>query len=113
MLILIFHWKTNLDQMKDYMTHSSNKDNIFGLIKETKHQDVSDFNLAFTRLFKWFGQAGNSIPKNVHAIVDAITFSFVKSHIGIQGTVEAQDADMNPVLYGEEAWNELYKKLDK
>ncbi|KAJ3271931.1 Platelet-activating factor acetylhydrolase [Terramyces sp. JEL0728] len=106
----VFHWKSNLDAIKRLMekqkTHPESK---FGCIKDTKHNDASDFGLLYPRLMSMAKQCGSN-PVESHKIQDSLICGFIQRYV--QVPVKVQDFNYERVLFGDSAYDELYNPLN-
>jgi platelet-activating factor acetylhydrolase len=109
----IFHWKKNLDAIKEMESHAdAHPESQFALIKDTKHNDFSDFSMAFTRVLTFAKQAGPADPIETHAIQDEIAMEFLSKYIQFPVKHEKDPSvNVERVVYGQEAFQELYAKL--
>ena len=75
-----FHWKSNLDHLIQ-VYEASTVDKEFAYIKQTAHNDVSDFSILFKPIFKMIKMAGDIHPLEHQEILHACILSFLKKHI--------------------------------
>ncbi|KAJ3308499.1 Platelet-activating factor acetylhydrolase [Blyttiomyces sp. JEL0837] len=62
-----FHWKTNLYPFKEMFNHpSAHPSNIFGVVRNTKHQEVSDLPALAPHLMKTIKISGGVSPVTIH-----------------------------------------------
>ncbi|KAJ3079124.1 Platelet-activating factor acetylhydrolase, partial [Rhizoclosmatium hyalinum] len=74
-----FHWRKNLDDiLKIWNNPASSPLNQFAVVKDTKHNDVSDFILVLPRLMGKFLQSGERDLESVYDLYDRVIISYLQ-----------------------------------
>jgi platelet-activating factor acetylhydrolase len=107
-----FHWKDNLNSMKNLMNDASwHPDGVFGHIRDSSHQDASDLGLLFPYLMGKLKQSGPMPSQEFHLIQEKLIREFMKKHIEL-----SLESKTNPLpsmdihcRFGNDSWIELEK----
>ena len=101
-----FHWKTNLDQMKQ-ITKENDPYYRFAYIKETRHQDASDFTLLYPKLMAWAKNGGEN-PEEIHDLQNNLINSFIGNYLQIPSQ-KLEPIESDRIIFGDKAFKELYE----
>jgi hypothetical protein len=105
-----------LDAIKAMETHpEAHPESKFAYIRHTRHNDFSDFGLAFTQVMLYAKQTGPAIPAETHSVHDELTMEFISKYIEIPVKHERDpNIDMDGrVVFGEAAFADLYEVMPK
>ena len=87
---------------------------MFGYIKDTKHQDFSDFSLAFPKALLATKQRGPLDPVIAHEVMDHLICDFVSKYIKLPMRHEPSTLDIKDyAVFEQEAIDHLYAQLPK
>lgn len=104
-----FHWNENLDAIKSMMQDEiTHKSSVFGYIKETRHQDCSDFGLFFGWLMSVTKKIGLTKPATTHLVLDSVIQKFLSSFV-LPTSPTFDTADY--AVYGDQAYLDLYASM--
>jgi hypothetical protein len=122
-----FHWKPNLEPYKTLHVHpSAHKLNLFSVVLETNHQEMSDLPALSVKLMKAFKVTGGRSPALIQATYDLENVLFLKRVLTtlaneqgkeanrvVQGLPDVQedDIDKKVALWGDEAFELLFKVI--
>ncbi|KAI8908502.1 platelet-activating factor acetylhydrolase [Gorgonomyces haynaldii] len=104
-----FHWRENLQDIKNL--HSRSKNAKFGFIRDTAHQDLSDFPLIYPSVIKRTGQSGDLDPKTAHLVYDTVITEYLSQFVKL-APQQTQQVDAHRV-FGDEAMDYLFQNLKK
>ncbi|KAI8616959.1 platelet-activating factor acetylhydrolase [Chytriomyces sp. MP71] len=113
-----FHWPANLTAFREiWNAPVSSAMNRFGVVRGTKHQDISDVPSLVSGALKVFtGGEGNVSARVVHATYDSVVSRFLKDVLGGRNTmaagVEVQDVDTAVYVQGDGAFEVLDRFME-
>ncbi|KAJ3029254.1 UNVERIFIED_CONTAM: Platelet-activating factor acetylhydrolase [Siphonaria sp. JEL0065] len=73
-----FHWRKNLKSFQAIWVASTSPLNEFVVVKNTKHNAISDFALIFPKFLNSLIHSGKMDPKQVHQLYDGVMINFLK-----------------------------------
>ncbi|KAJ3305119.1 Platelet-activating factor acetylhydrolase [Kappamyces sp. JEL0829] len=110
-----FHWKENIKSIRKMEQMSGfHSKSVFSLIKDTRHQDASDFGLFFPWLMRKANQSGPLHPTVTHQVQDQLIFDFVDQYTqtNASGSAGVTFDSSTHTLFGEEAYQELLNVIE-
>ena len=101
-----------MKKMSEHQAH--HRESVFGYIKETKHQDFSDFALAFPKAMYAAKQRGPLEPIIAHEVMDELICNLIQKYVTVPVEHEPSSLDIKEhVVFEEEAFEHLYVQLPK
>ncbi|KAJ3313192.1 Platelet-activating factor acetylhydrolase [Boothiomyces sp. JEL0838] len=105
----VFHWKSNLDAVQRLVERSKKAETKVAYIKDTKHNDASDFGLLYPKIMSMAKQCGSN-PVEAHKIQDSLIYGFIQKYL--QVPVKIQEAAHERVVFDETAFEDLYNVIN-